>query len=477
MMRSGGGTLAQRNNSRFQEHAAGMRVMGEAMQLISVPEKQAFLQACQQCPELIQRESSPMLFLLRADFNSWAAAARLAKYWDMRYQAFGPDRAFLPVLDLSGNGALPPFSVNYVATGVGTILPPDDQGRPVLFIDRSRLTDDFARANNEVRWHVCCYTLTKLMLLAPNFVAVLFLTTKPRFYPGAGSWFSDALLKAFPVKMDAAYVICRSPRSTFRSFVATFLPVITRLTRNSYSQFNVTFDIGDMDDLRKKLIQKGMHPETIPEAVGGTWSYEIFEDWMINERNETPPLPSMPRKSILTGHISKLNQDSSNGLELLAAVVEQEQMGKVPADTKQHEDEMVVGQGSPNLLTGVKTSMMVSTDHPNIATLGGTNFELFPMVPAQVTDGPSSQTLPAVEQALASIPAQEKSCYYEAIRCAPDIVRKEADLATFLSLEYGNAQRAAKRVVSYWNMRTAIFKERAFLPLHQSGSKSRKKRV
>jgi hypothetical protein len=453
-------TGGAQTHASFQETAV-LRALGEALQLISAPEKQAFLQACRQCPDIVQREANPMLFLIREEFNPWKAAVRMVKYWETRTEVFGPDRAFLSVADLSGKGALVSSAVDFIATGVGVVLPPDELGRLVLFIDRSRVPLNQQHDTEiEVRRQVGFYVLTKIMNLNPNFVVIMFFTTRPRFVPGMGSWFSDVVLNAFPVKMHAVRVVCRSPRSAYQRFVATFVPVIVRLSSRIFTNFNTTVDIGDQNELKKKLVQYGLFLERVPEAVGGSWSYDVFDEWVKNER-KSKNRPSLSRMS------SDSAQDSAGpfGLELLAAAVEQQHEGKASSSTEQGENEMKVdkGTGLSNKITPAPTCLEVKKDHPSDAT----------PLPSQDSD-PYLQSLSqdeteAVQRALDCIPSHEKTDYCEAMQYVPDLVKAEAGLAAFLSPENGNAQAAATRVVCYWNIRKRLFRERAFLPLQQTG--------
>lgn len=67
-----------------------------------------------------------------------AAARRLASYWRLRKEIFGPDKAFLPMDDLSGHGALSKQEVKLLKSGSVLHLPKDTQGRTVLYSDRSK---------------------------------------------------------------------------------------------------------------------------------------------------------------------------------------------------------------------------------------------------------------------------------------------------------------------------------------------------
>jgi hypothetical protein len=437
----------------MQTHGCGtLQSLGQAMQFIPAAEKQAFFDACRLCPELIQRESNAMLFLVHEEFNAWKAAVRLAKYWSSRFELFGPDRAFRPMFDLSGEGALPPATVDLLATGLLAILPPDELGHPVCFVDRTRVPPEL-QAEVENRRQLGFYLLTTTMNRNPNtsIVMILFFTAKPRFIPGMAGWFTDAISDVFPVKVHAAHIVCRSPRSAFHRFVEIFVPVIMRLASKSFGVFNVTLDIGE---------------------------YDVFNDWILTEREKSRTSPST---KILSQVATDLAQDSSKsfGLVLLAAAVEQQGeeksqfVSEVAENVAKVNEQTVLTNNLTDISTGVATGKGHSSDGSPTTSSIRKSFVIPSMVGGHTSQSLSWDGRESVRRGLDGIPPNEKASYGEAIQCVPDLVEAEADLAVFLSLEEGNAHTAANRVASYWNIRKALFKGRAFLPLKQSGGKTK----
>ena len=67
-------------------------------------EKSGYLEAQVKCPQLILVETDPIMFLRYEGWNVWAAAQRIVKYWEWKRVGFGEHRAFLSLMDLSGNG-------------------------------------------------------------------------------------------------------------------------------------------------------------------------------------------------------------------------------------------------------------------------------------------------------------------------------------------------------------------------------------
>jgi hypothetical protein len=127
----------------------GTALMAQALQAIPDIDKQAYLEALERTPKLVQRESDPASFLRCEKYDYWAAAHRLVKYWNVRKMVFGPERAFLPMTQA---GAMLE-DMEYLRKGLYLILADDEFGRSVVYWDRIRSTstviprDSLSRCN------------------------------------------------------------------------------------------------------------------------------------------------------------------------------------------------------------------------------------------------------------------------------------------------------------------------------------------
>lgn len=400
--------------------------MDEGLNLVPIQNKAALLHACMVCPALVQRESPPLRFLEFENYNYYAAAVRWAKYWEVRFNSFGPERAFLPITDFTGNGAISADLIDYIATGVGVVLPPDDQQRPVLFVDRSRIPLECLHWPNECRQKLGFAILQKIMLLSKKFVVIFFASSKPRFFPGMGEWFTDILNYAFPMKLSAVYLACKSPKSRFKSFVATYVPVMLKILNKNFRQVVVDIYIGDRDELLKKLVLKGLNPADLPESVGGSWKYEVFEDWVRRQRGT--PVDASLQESAISNELKMLTftLDESNGS--MNTALQQKQGSNSPIHLKK---EPVVVEPRRNQTTG------------------------------------NALESEAVRNEIDSTDIEEKLAYIEALSVAPQLETTEANVDWFFSVENRNPKLAAKRVLNYWNLRRALFKDIYLRPLQQ----------
>ena len=107
-----------------------------ALDRIPLEDRTAYQLALIHCPELLQSETSPRLFLIREAFDPNKAAQRLVRYWDMRVDLFGDERAFLPISLLEG-GALEGdeelLAMMRAFPNFRNFLPNDEHGRTIIY--------------------------------------------------------------------------------------------------------------------------------------------------------------------------------------------------------------------------------------------------------------------------------------------------------------------------------------------------------
>lgn len=95
----------------------------------------------ERCPDEC-RDEFKLVFLRCEVFRVKLAVKRYIKYWNKRVDIFGPERAFLPIMDLGPNGAM---KDNKIELEFGTVRSSiaekctDPDGRVILFLDGERL--------------------------------------------------------------------------------------------------------------------------------------------------------------------------------------------------------------------------------------------------------------------------------------------------------------------------------------------------
>jgi hypothetical protein len=131
----------------------GIHELADAVEMLTLSKKADYLRALSICPGVVERETNPLYFLRFDSWDPWKAAKRITKYWEMRHQAFGPDRAFLPMV-ATGHGALSPEAALELHKGM--FIPAaqkDSHGRFVLYFDRPKTLVEASAGTSTVRVH------------------------------------------------------------------------------------------------------------------------------------------------------------------------------------------------------------------------------------------------------------------------------------------------------------------------------------
>mmetsp|Transcript_27692 Transcript_27692/g.38938 ORF Transcript_27692/g.38938 Transcript_27692/m.38938 type:complete len:213 (+) Transcript_27692:67-705(+) len=99
------------------------------------------------CPELVEHETNPSLFLRCENYNPRKAAKRFAAYWDFRVDLLGNEKAFLPISLAEGGAFDDDIELIRMMRESPTyryILPNDIHGRSVWYVE--------ADQHNEANW-------------------------------------------------------------------------------------------------------------------------------------------------------------------------------------------------------------------------------------------------------------------------------------------------------------------------------------
>ena len=131
-----------------------------------------YRQAREVAADVVDAETDLVAFLRvhqeEDDYDVGQAAQRIDRYWQLRTELFGEERAYRPLT--LADGMQP--EANLMALGLAWVLPqPDQHGRAVLFIDRTRFTQRVA--TREAFLRVLFYMLFQITKLEP-----------PMFRPG-----------------------------------------------------------------------------------------------------------------------------------------------------------------------------------------------------------------------------------------------------------------------------------------------------
>mmetsp|Transcript_21848 Transcript_21848/g.60744 ORF Transcript_21848/g.60744 Transcript_21848/m.60744 type:complete len:545 (+) Transcript_21848:114-1748(+) len=270
---------------------------------IPLEEKEAFLEAMEKAPDVVERESDIMNFLRHCDFDLWASAKRLCAYWASRKRSFGP-RAHLP-MDLSGRGAMTDTDILNLQAGFPALLPRAKNGKRVIFVDRRQImpkslydkmrsqnkgkSDSESHANLVKRSpFYMTHWISQEEQAQTDGVIFLVLLALPRLQdydrPAQKRAFT-ALANAFPIKYKIHLIVCpptyathsHSKRYVLQELVTSFVGQLLESSISS-DDIHVHFE-REKGQILDELLEVGLVREGIPNLLGGDWTFDHFSKW------------------------------------------------------------------------------------------------------------------------------------------------------------------------------------------------------
>lgn len=393
----------------------------EQAMMALVPPGSCLQQALTVCPDVVQSETHPRLFLRFEQFHVVRAAHKWVQFWDTRVTLFGSDRAFRSVVDLTEAGALQDPALALVLSGVVVFLAETDAlGNSVAFWDRSAVPEHIETSLTvKDRLRVAFYNFTLMMKANPNFVLIYrpFWNPTPAFTQSA----TDSLLEVFPVRIHRVHVVVEPPESASRSFRMYLVTALARMTLIFHRRGKVTIDVGSKEENLQKLLSYGFAVDNLPESIGGTSLVrDSFSKWASGK---------------LTVSTSTRDDTECEALLMLANAAELEHT-------------------SGEFAAPIRTKNRSATDPP----ISGNN-----------SDSQTKQLRLSIGAGLAAegiMPA-----YTRVHDAAPSLVAKEGSYATFLAIVRGEREAARERTEAYWSFRETAFPDRPHLPLQLSPGK------
>jgi hypothetical protein len=395
---------------RLWSQRQALTLLEEALATIEDCEKEDYLRALEVAPKLVLLESDPTRFLRFTNFNAAAAARKLVLYWKRRREVFG-DRAFLP-LSLTGNGALSTDDIESIKTGSLVFLPNDADGRTVMCFDPSRRLDYSIEIRLRSTFFFCQVVSENEKSQTDGFVMLIAASDIGRKINTSSTRLGNLVLNTFPMKVKAGHVIKWISKTTpifclARALARFAVRVYGHLPQGYQAYFHAS---EDKDAIVQSLEFHGLSRSGLPRFIGGSWSYERYSDWM-NERAQ------MDREWHLEHSLPTAVTAPGGAASLVATV----------------------GDGSTS-------GVSIKRD------------EMYQYLRNQIV------------KAIELLPQDEKASYIEALEKAPaQVWKEESNPDMFLRVEDFHPYLAAKRLCSYWRLRSEIFGPKRFDSLYQTG--------
>jgi hypothetical protein len=257
-----------------------LKELKSALDTIPDEMKPAYLEARKRCPELVDRESAPLLFLQRERGNPWTAALRLIYYWKYRALIFG-SKAFVPLLH-----SLDADDITALRSGHIVVLPPKRNGTVVICNDMTRLGSLQLSTRTQNRYlFFLLHMIANLPGAVLNGFECLFImgdtAAAQTYFTNKSTLAIDFMTVASPLTMKQIYC-CGGDESSTRLLVSYLGQWLSR------SCVRLECD----DALLQCLETHGFQKECLPPNVGGTWSYKTFYELVsqlgITAKNTSP---------------------------------------------------------------------------------------------------------------------------------------------------------------------------------------------
>ncbi|KAG7345871.1 hypothetical protein IV203_004938 [Nitzschia inconspicua] len=245
----------------------------------------AYLEALEVCPDIVNQETYPIMFLRATNYDVEAAASRLMAHWKVRKDIFG-ERAFLPI---TLNGAMKE-DLDEVKRGFMTVLPEDEHGRPVVLLDRvgSTCSSTYQRASYlRTLWYMfhCVAVQPKYQKTGYVFLLNLIDWEPHKCNDRIGAKMCFVIIReCVPMKLKAYHATYGSKQTP----VKIVEPHIRQMQGRDI-RLHLVHHYGTHEDNLKSLEKFGLHKKDLPECVGGDFGLEEHMRWL-EEQHEVEKL-------------------------------------------------------------------------------------------------------------------------------------------------------------------------------------------
>ena len=270
------------NDEPSNEETAAQDVK-DAISRLPANRREAYDQAVAYNPKIADLESPPRRFLLATDNDYWAAACRIADYWNKRRELFGPDRFYRPMKicpEQEEDSCLNSVTREALRSGAYmALLLPDKFGRPVFFLDMERFTE--ACKEPETRVMVVFYLLQVLsesdLAVRNGFVGIFATETasevaKSQHFRPSPECVRLALSEVIPTKGRAGHLLALRKPNFFQQSMNLWMSCFQHWNR--VEARSVLHYADSKEESLIDLTQYGFSSHHLPERFGGTVNFD-----------------------------------------------------------------------------------------------------------------------------------------------------------------------------------------------------------
>ena len=248
-------------SKEFKEKAH--KKLEEAIRLLPIAKKAAYLDSLKHAPDLIHTESIPAWFLLFEKFDVSAAARRLASYWEERKKIFG-EKTLKPLTPLTGEIPYNEEALRGLREGAMMLLPNDNEGRCVFYRDEQKCSKLSLVARTQVQFYVFAKAMRNIESIRQGYVV---LGDMDKIFLDRPTVIGASLYaKIIPIPLHSAHIFCKT-NTLAVGIVPLWIPCLRWMTTQ-----NVHFHVCQSAEERaSKLMTVGFTKAGLPPSLGGDY--------------------------------------------------------------------------------------------------------------------------------------------------------------------------------------------------------------
>jgi len=269
-------------------------LLKEAKNTLSEDDVEAFCEAVQKAPHIVELDSHPSKYLRAAEENITDAASRLALFWKVRKTVFG-DRYLLP-MSVTGEGTLTEKDIKILKTGFQAILPGPSKDDALIFFNHTNPISHRGEVKME-RFRSMFYLLWIVAKEGKSLKYIRY-SEKPTTTKTRVAMFRD-MCNSLPFPYPIIFLdVSLPPPGAKRMFEQMANALLQHTVGKGFwgKSFKVVYET--KKEILNELVQKHKIPkECLPTIIGGTWEYSNVETWLLRRQHvERALLQSLEQK-------------------------------------------------------------------------------------------------------------------------------------------------------------------------------------